>query len=222
MPRAVSSRPRRRRPQPRHDQEEGPPVMSDQSDFEARFERLIHEELTRRRMLKQGAAGALSLSAIAWLAACGSDKLGGGSKEQTKVIPRGKIASSLYFSNWPLYIDSKSPDKGTFGKFKKKYGTRVKYVEEINENDEFFGKVRQQYARGDSGGRDLHVVTDWMSARMIRLGYVQKLDKSAMPNVVKNIDPSIASPDFDPKREHSVPWQTGQVLLIYRKDKTGG
>jgi spermidine/putrescine transport system substrate-binding protein len=56
---------------------------------------------------------------------------------------------------------------------------------------------------------------------MKRLGYVQKLDKSAMPNVVKNIEPSVASPDFDPKREWSVPWQSGQVILIYRKDKTG-
>jgi spermidine/putrescine transport system substrate-binding protein len=57
---------------------------------------------------------------------------------------------------------------------------------------------------------------------MKRLGYVQKLDKSAMPNVDRNIDPKIASPDFDPQREYSVPWQTGQVLLIYRKDKVGG
>jgi spermidine/putrescine transport system substrate-binding protein len=61
-----------------------------------------------------------------------------------------------------------------------------------------------------------------MCNRMKRLGYVQKLDKSAMPNVVKNIEPAVASPDFDPNREYSVPWQSGQVLLIYRKDKTGG
>ena len=66
----------------------------------------------------------------------------------------------------------------TLDKFQKKYGTKVKYVEEINDNDEFFGKVRQQYAQGNSGGRDLHVVTDWMASRMKRLGYVQKLDKS--------------------------------------------
>jgi spermidine/putrescine transport system substrate-binding protein len=56
---------------------------------------------------------------------------------------------------------------------------------------------------------------------MQRLGYVQKLDKSAMPNVVKNIEDSVASPDFDPKREYSVPWQSGQVLIIYRSDKVG-
>jgi spermidine/putrescine transport system substrate-binding protein len=60
-----------------------------------------------------------------------------------------------------------------------------------------------------------------MCNRMKRLGYVQKLDKSAMPNVTKNIEASVASPDFDPKREFSVPWQSGQVLIIYRADKVG-
>ena len=110
----------------------------------------------------------------------------------------------------------------TLDKFQKEYGTKVKYVEEVNDNVEFFGKVRQQYAQGNSGGRDLHVVTDWMASRMNRLGYVQKFDKSEMPNAVKNIEDAVASPDFDPKREISMPWQSGQVLLIYRKDKTGG
>ena len=36
--------------------------------------------------------------------------------------------------------------------FQKEYGTEIKYVEEINDNNEFFGKVRQQYERDDSGG----------------------------------------------------------------------
>jgi spermidine/putrescine transport system substrate-binding protein len=119
-------------------------------------------------------------------------------------------------------MDVKGNRNPTLDQFEKKYRINVKYVEEINDNVEFFGKVRQQYARGDSGGRDLHVVTDWMCARMKRLGYVQKLDKSAMPNVEKNLDPAVGSPDFDPNREYSVPWQTGQVIVIYRKDKTGG
>jgi spermidine/putrescine transport system substrate-binding protein len=190
------------------------------NDFEARFERLLHEELTRRRALKRGAAGALSLSAIAWLAACGDSKLGGG-KEQSKVIPKGKIASTLHFSNWPDYIDSKNPtpDKGMLGKFKKKYGTTVDYVQEINDNDQFFGKVRQQYAQGDSGGRDLHVVTDWMAGRMIRLGYVQKLDKTALPNAQANLLDVLKHPDYDKNRDFGYPWQGIQAGIIYRKDK---
>jgi spermidine/putrescine transport system substrate-binding protein len=193
------------------------------SGFEQRFDELMMDELTRRTLVRRGAAGALSISAMAYLAACGGDKLGPRS-QAAKVIPKGPISKELVFANWPLYLDVnvKTHKSETLDKFKQKYGTTVKYVEEINDNTEFFGKVNQQYAQGSSGGRDLHVVTDWMCERMKRLGYVQKLDKSEMPNVVKNIEPSVASPDFDPKREFSVPWQSGQVILIYRKDKIPG
>jgi spermidine/putrescine transport system substrate-binding protein len=192
-------------------------------DIEHLVEELMGSDLNRRMLLKRAGAGALGLSFAGFLAACGGGGgIGGGGKVDTTAIPTGQISKTLTFSNWPLYIDVKGKRHPTLDDFQKKYGTKVKYIEEINDNVEFFGKVRQQYAQGRSGGRDLHVVTDWMCARMKRLGYVQKLDKSAMPNVVKNIEPSVASPDFDPKREYSVPWQSGQVLLIYRKDKTGG
>jgi spermidine/putrescine transport system substrate-binding protein len=192
-------------------------------DIERFIAELQANELTRRRLLRHAGAGALGLSFASFLAACGGGNgIGASGKEITAAIPKGPISKTMTFSNWPLYIDVKGKSRPTLDKFHQKYGTNVKYVEEINDNVEFFGKVRQQYAGGSSGGCDLHVVTDWLCARMKRLGYVQKLDKSAMPNVDRNIDPKIASPDFDPKREYSVPWQTGQVLLIYRKDKVGG
>ena len=131
--------------------------------------------------------------------------------------PRARSPTRSTFANWPLYIEE---DHGTLKEFQKKYGTKVKYVEEINDNNEFFGKVRQQYERGDSGGRDIHVVTDWMAARMIRLGYVQKLDHGrSMPNVQANLIDRLKSPPFDPKRDYSVPWQSGFAGIIYRKDK---
>ena len=194
------------------------------TDFERRFDELMQDELTRRTLVRRGTAGALSMSAMAYLAACGGGGGLGPRKASNKVIPKGPISKELVFANWPLYIDvdDKTKKRPTLDKFQKKYGTHVKYIEEINDNTEFFGKVNQQYARGSSGGRDLHVVTDWMCERMKRLGYVQKLDKTAMPNVVKNIEPAVAHPDFDPSREWSVPWQSGQVIVIYRRDKTGG
>jgi spermidine/putrescine transport system substrate-binding protein len=193
-------------------------VTPSNDDLEREFERLLRNPLTRRRILQRGAAGALSASALAYLAACGTDEpSGGGQKaEEEKSIPKGKISDSLYFANWPLYIDEK---RSALKKFEDKYGTKVKYVEEINDNDQFFGKVRQQYAQGSSGGRDLHVVTDWMAARMIRLGYVQKFDKSTMPNADANLIDRLKSPPFDPKREFSMPWQSGMTGIIYRKDK---
>jgi spermidine/putrescine transport system substrate-binding protein len=187
------------------------------SDMERQFEKILRDEISRRRLLGRGAAGALSLSALSYLAACGSETGGSGSnKPESKVIPKGKIASDLYVANWPLYIDEKHE---TLKKFQAKYGTNVKYVEEINDNAEFFGKVRQQYARGDSGGRDIHVVTDWMAGKMIQLGYVEKLDHAALPNVTANLIDRLKSPPFDPKRDYSVPWQSGFGGIIYRKDK---
>jgi spermidine/putrescine transport system substrate-binding protein len=187
-------------------------------DFDRHFERLLRDPLTRRRLMRRGAAGALSVSALAYLAACGEETGGGAdtSGEETKAIAKGKISDTLYFANWPLYIEE---DRGTLKEFQKEYGTKVKYVEEINDNTEFFGKVRQQYARGDSGGRDIHVVTDWMAARMMRLGYVQKFDKSEMPNASRNLIDRLKSPPFDRKREFSMPWQSGFTGIVYRKDR---
>jgi spermidine/putrescine transport system substrate-binding protein len=194
------------------------------SEFDRRFDELTNAELTRRLLLRRGAAGAVSFSAIAYLAACGTDETSKPKGASNAKIKKAQIAKTMTFSNWPLYIDvdDKTKRRPTLDAFQKKYGTKVKYIEEINDNVEFFGKVRQEYAEGNSGGRDLHVVTDWMCARMKRLGYVQRFDKASMPNAVKNIEPAVAHPDFDPNREFSMPWQSGQVGLIYRKDKVGG
>jgi len=188
-------------------------------DIERALDAMMAAGMNRRTLMRHAGAGALSLGVIGFLAACGGDDGGNGA---AKVIAKGEVSDTLNFSNWPLYIDVEGKKRPTLDKFRREYGTRVKYTEEINDNVEFFGKVRQQYDRGDSGGRDIHVVTDWLCNRMNQLGFVQKFDKSEMPNVVKNIEDAVASPDFDPKREISVPWQSGQVFLIYRKDKVGG
>jgi spermidine/putrescine transport system substrate-binding protein len=190
------------------------------SDMERRFEAIIRDEISRRRLLRRGAAGALSVSALSYLAACGSETggdgdEGSGADTEAQTIKKEPIADSIYMANWPLYIEE---DRGTLKEFEQEYGAKVKYVEEVNDNVEFFGKVRQQYDRGDSGGRDIHVVSDWMAARMIRLEYVQKFDKSEMPNATQNVIPRLESPPFDAKRDYSMPWQSGLTGIIYRKD----
>ena len=190
-------------------------------ELERQFERLLRDPLTRRRLMQRGAAGALSVSALAYLAACGTDEPAGGGGEgsstEQKAIAKGEIADSLYVANWPLYIDE---DRGTLKEFEKEYGAKVKYVEEINDNTEFFGKVRQQYDRGDSGGRDIHVVTDWMAARMMRLGYVQKFDKSHDAERRQEPDRRASSRRRStPSASSSMPWQSGMAGIIYRKDK---
>jgi spermidine/putrescine transport system substrate-binding protein len=190
---------------------------------ETTMDELVRREISRRQLLRLGGAGALSVGAAGFLAACGggSSALSGGSKTVSKVIPKSQIGTQLNFSNWPLYIDVDHGKHPTLEHFQKQFGVKVKYTEEINDNTEFFGKVRQQLASGSSGGRDIIVMTDWMAGKMIKLGYIQKLDKSALPNVQKNLIPALQHIDFDPNRDYSVPWQSGQTGLIVRTDKVG-
>jgi spermidine/putrescine transport system substrate-binding protein len=194
-------------------------VTPSDEQVERAIERALRDPFTRRRLMRRGGAAALSMSAISWLAACGprtGGVVGGGDGAESNVIEKTKISDSLYFANWPLYIDEKQV---TLDRFQKEYGTKVKYVEEINDNTEFFGKVRQQYAQENSGGRDIHVVTDWMAARMIRLGYVQRFDPAAIVTAQTNLLDRLRTPPFDPGRDYSMPWQSGFAGIVYRKDK---
>ncbi|HEY1595758.1 MAG TPA: spermidine/putrescine ABC transporter substrate-binding protein [Thermoleophilaceae bacterium] len=191
-------------------------------DIDREMDELVRREISRRQLFRMGGAGALSVGAAGFLAACGSGSaLSGGSKTVSKVIPKGQLGTQLNFSNWPLYIDVSHGKHPTLEKFTKKFGVNVKYTEEINDNTEFFGKIRQQLANGTSGGRDIIVMTDWMAGKMIKLGYIEKLNKAALPNVTKNLIPALQHIDYDPGRNYSVPWQSGQTGLIIRKDKVG-
>ena len=160
-------------------------------------------------------AGVLALAASLAIAACGGGGIGSGSSSATvqTVKVSGKPSGNLTISNWPLYID-----KNTVPDFEKATGVHVKYIEDVNDNAEFFGKVQPLLAQGQSGGRSLFVVTDWMAKKMYDLGYVQNLDKSAIPNVEKNLVPTLRHPTFDPNRDFSVPWQSGLTGLIVRTD----
>jgi spermidine/putrescine transport system substrate-binding protein len=164
---------------------------------------------SRRTAAFAGTVAALVLAL--GLAACGS----GGSEGGTVKL-EGKPSGNLTISNWPLYID---PGKhGTVAEFENATGIKVKYIEDINSNDEFFGKVQPLLEQGESGGRSIFVVTDWMAAKMHDLGYLQTVDKSGLPNVEANLSKSLRHPSFDPNREFSVPWQSGMGGLIVRTD----
>ena len=78
--------------------------------------------------------------------------------------------------------------------------------------------MQPQLDQGESGGRSIFVVTDWMANKMHELGYLQNFDKTAMPNNYKNLSRASPNPPFDPNRDFSMPWQTGLTGIIVRKD----
>ncbi len=154
------------------------------------------------------------LAVLAFAAACGDDN---GSGKEAAVVREGPVQGSMTVAQWPLYIDPGK--KGTVAEFERDSGVNVKYVEEINDNVEFFGKMRPQLERGDSGDRSLITVSDWLAARMYDLGYLQRLDKSKLANVTKNLIPALRNREADPERDFTVPWQSGMTGLIVRTDK---
>ena len=96
-----------------------------------------------------------------------------------------------------------------------------KYVEEINDNDEFYGKVRQQLQANQSIGRDIVTLTDYMAVKWVRNRYVEPLDKKNMPNVVKNLVDNLKSVPYDKKRDYTVPYQSGAIGLGLQPEEDG-
>ncbi|MFF7779463.1 spermidine/putrescine ABC transporter substrate-binding protein [Streptomyces tanashiensis] len=173
-----------------------------------------------RRSLLSGAGGA---GAAALLAGCGvpAAYVDEGDRAGRDLSARDR---TLDFANWPLYIDTDDDDtsrRPTLDAFRKRTGISVRYTEEINDNDEFFGKISPSLMNHQETGRDLIVVSDWMAARFVRLGWVQEMDRAAQPNVAKNLNPQLRSPAFDPGRLHSVPWQSGITGIAYNRRKLG-
>ena len=157
------------------------------------------------------AAGGALAAAIA-LAACGGGSgIEGGSNSAnvTTVKYQPPPHGNLTISNWPLYID-----KNTVSDFDKATGIHTTYIEDVNDNQEFFAKMQPLLSKGQSGGRSMIVVTDWMAEKMHELGYVQDLDKSGIPNVEANLRDNLRHPTGDPNRDYSIPWQSGMTGLI--------
>ncbi|HEX8051211.1 MAG TPA: hypothetical protein VF504_07045, partial [Solirubrobacterales bacterium] len=112
--------------------------------------------------LRPGAArgrGVAAIAAIAVLAmalglsACGGGGGGGGDSSDAATAKAGPVKGELTISNWPGYID---PGKGgTVAEFEKETGTKVKYIEDVNDNNSFFGKLQPQLDQGESGGRSI-------------------------------------------------------------------
>jgi spermidine/putrescine transport system substrate-binding protein len=168
------------------------------------------DQLTRRQLLERAAVGGAAITVPGLLAACGgtSSKTGGGGSTVAH-----KLAKTLHFSNWTLYIDNKPGGRHpSLDQFQKKYGVHVAYAEDINDNASFFSKIQPALQNGQSTGRDLIVMTDnsRYPSLLIKKGWVEKIDKSAIPNF-KNLIPQQRHPNWDPNRDYSLPWQSGMT-----------
>jgi spermidine/putrescine transport system substrate-binding protein len=192
----------------------------------ARLAREIAQDLaprgvTRRSMLRGAGLGAMALGGAWTLSACGTE---GQQQTADSCPPPDDLSDTekvLVFSNWPEYIDVAGKKRPTLDRFQAQSGIEVTYNTDINDNNEFFAKVKDQLGACEPIGRDIITMTDWMAGRMVSLGWMQELDKSAMPNVEANLIESLRSPSWDPDRTYSVPWQSGLTGIAYNAKYTG-
>jgi spermidine/putrescine transport system substrate-binding protein len=179
--------------------------------------------ITRRQLLERAAFGGAALTLPSLLAACGGGGIEGSDNTTSGAANDRTLANTLVISNWPLYIDidEKTKKRPTIQQFMQKTGVNVRYIEDVNDNEEWFGKYQAQLKGGDDIGRDIAVLTDWMAARMIKLGYAEKLDKSAIPNA-KNLQDALLHPAWDQNRDYTMPWQSGLTGIAYNPKLVGG
>ena len=168
------------------------------------------DTLTREQLVRRALAGGVALSVPGLFPALAR-------------AADPKLKKTLVFSNWPLYIDvnEKTKRRPTLDQFHKRFGVNVKYIEDINDNATFFGKIQGPLSRGQSIDRDIIVMTDnsRYPSLLIKKGWVEKLDKSAIPNI-KNLEPTLQHPNWDPNRDYSLPWQSGLTGIAYNDKLT--
>lgn len=191
--------------------------LPEDPQIRALVQAMSQRSMSRRGVL--GAAGALGLGGL--LAACGTGgKSAGSSASAVSVKDISDTDPTVNWANWTLYLDydEKSKSYPTIDQFKEQTGISVNYVEDIDGNDTYYGKVQGQLNAGQDIGQDLITLTDWMAGRIIRQGYTQELDHANIPNLA-NLLPDLKDVDFDSGRKNSITWQTGYAGIAWNKKK---
>ncbi|WP_336651428.1 MULTISPECIES: ABC transporter substrate-binding protein [unclassified Leucobacter] len=152
-------------------------------------------QFNRRQLLRGAAVGAAGAGALG-LSACSGGGGGGG--------------DGIVWGNWTYYLDFDEAT-GTYPSleaFVQEAGFNVDYIEDIDDNNTFYGKIKDQLKLDQYTGYDVVTFTDWMNARLIEAGQVQEFDYANLPNVKANlVDAQWDALDVDPGRKFSIPWQ---------------
>jgi spermidine/putrescine transport system substrate-binding protein len=130
---------------------------------------------------------------------------------------------AINWANWTYYMDTDDKTKShpTLDAFTKSTGLEVKYQESVDDNETFFGSIQPQLQGGQDTGWDIITLTDWMAARLIRLGWVQAFNMDNMPNFKANLKDNYKGVGWDPDGTHHAPWQSGMTGLGFDPSKTG-
>ena len=176
--------------------------------------------LGRRSLMRGAGLGVFGVASVAVLPLFGTD---GAAQDPATCVAKDVSATDkkLIVSNWPAYIDPRADGPtNTRDVFEEETGITVKYTDDVNDNAEFFAKVRNQLGNCETVKRDMFMLTDWMAARMIALGWIQPLDAAKVPNLHDNLIKPLRGKAWDKDRTFSAPWQSGLTGIAYNAAET--
>ena len=124
-----------------------------------------------------------------------------------------EVNTDLPYSGQTLYIYLPGEYMGEeiVPLFEEQTGATV-IVENFDSNEQAYIKV----TNGES--YDIIIPSDYMIQRLMKEGYLQKIDKSLI-TVWDELDEAVLSPAFDPNNEYSVSYFWGTVGIVYDKTK---
>jgi spermidine/putrescine transport system substrate-binding protein len=176
--------------------------------------------ISRRTLIKGGGGAAFAVGSLASLKLFNVPDARQ-NPANCRATDLSNIQKSLIISNWPAYIDPINKSSSTLQTFERRTGISVTYTDDVSDNAEFFAKVRNQLGSCQPVKRDMMILTDWMAARMINLGWLQPLDASTVPNLHQNLIPALRNRAWDPTLKFHAPWQSGLTGIAYNSKLTG-
>ncbi|MBK0418531.1 spermidine/putrescine ABC transporter substrate-binding protein [Leucobacter sp. CSA1] len=168
--------------------------------------------MDRRTLLRGALMGGASAGALA-LSSCSSG--GGGSVEQGD-----GSAGSIVWGNWTYYLDfdEETQTWPSLDAFMAETNIDVQYIEDIDDNNTFYGKIKDQLALDQDTGYDVICPSDWLIGRLVQDGQIQKLDRADMPNTDRLIPSMVDANTADPGRQYSMPWQGVMAGMVWNKE----
>lgn len=167
------------------------------------------ESLSRRSVLQGAGLGASALL----LSACSGTAT---VKPRAATDLSGK-QKSLRFDGRDTYRNTTGEDFPFNGAFTESTGISVTYTNAVSDDNVYYSKVKDQLKMGQDIGADAAVVSNWMAARWIRMGYVQDIERTRITNFT-NIRLQFQDATYDPHRRASLPWRSGFTGLAWNKD----
>ena len=109
-----------------------------------------------------------------------------------------------------LFLPGEYLGENVIEDFEKAYNCKV-IVENFDSNEAMYTKLQA----GDK--YDVLIPSDYTIERLLKEEYLQKLDKSAIPNL-SNLADQVKNLSFDPNNDYSVPYFWGTVGIVYNKN----